>query len=251
MGRGSGKQAKRYDRELYERLLAAYRENPGNHTAAGRVAGCDRRTARAIWEKGWRKVDSAPPISSLIGDEQEIARAHRVEPTPAVLDDHIRRIEKERELAAQDEKKRAVQDAAQTRVQEGQLIGAMRGILGRNMAAIASMQPGIVELGKAVNDRILQKVRDGKIDEDKATSLVRKVAAAMRDTANSLQAVLESERLYMGEPTAILGLADQFDGAPTEDCVKEIERAHRAVQRAKARGFIPSEAPTNGDGTVH
>jgi hypothetical protein len=57
-------------RDVYARLLAAYRVKPGKHAQAARLAGCSTNTAQKAWEKGLK----GPPGAEVPIREQLAAR---------------------------------------------------------------------------------------------------------------------------------------------------------------------------------
>jgi hypothetical protein len=68
----------RRDRALWDLLVEAFRERPGNFSHAARHAGTTRRAAKHAWEFGWAKVSWARPIKSVVheeGDEAQLAAA--------------------------------------------------------------------------------------------------------------------------------------------------------------------------------
>ena len=61
---------------VYNRLILAYREKPGEHKHAALKSGLNWRTARRGWEIGWApRIPWAPCIKTIIETEQTEARA--------------------------------------------------------------------------------------------------------------------------------------------------------------------------------
>ena len=84
--------------DLHQRLLAAFREHPGDHTAVRRIIGVDARTARRGWERGW-PGRNWPAIKPIVEREQEERRARLAGRAPAMLADAELQAEREVMLA--------------------------------------------------------------------------------------------------------------------------------------------------------
>ena len=84
----------RLSRETYEKLVKAFREQPGNVSHAIRAAKVGPRTARRAWMRGWDAPSWARPIQDVFAQEQIQARASlerkRAEKGARIRDDRER-----------------------------------------------------------------------------------------------------------------------------------------------------------------
>ena len=55
-------------------------------------------------------------------------------------------------------------------------------------------------------------------------------------------AVIESERLVLGEPTQILGVVHRLEDITQEEADKRMQAAMRALERAKSQGLFANPA---------
>jgi hypothetical protein len=110
-------------RELYDRLLEAFRERPGNPTYAARQAGVSWKTANTAWERGWDGIVWARPLMARIADEGDEAEIQ----ASAARNDRER--ERKVRLEAQDaDRERARQDRVKSLAEDNTLLlSATRG----------------------------------------------------------------------------------------------------------------------------
>ena len=244
--------------QFYDALVDAYRKHPGNHSGASRAVGCNRRTAKRGWEQGWSTFEWARPINEVIRDEQELARIHierqsRLEmerqemlndPTPI---GDVARERRDAHLTAQLDRAKARDAAVKSRAEEGQMVAGARKSVMQGLGGLLRIGEGVQILADRCNDELKKLAKDPK-DFKLASSLatIRKYALAIRDINSAAQTAVELERLYLGEPTEILGVQlGSFDDAPMEDVLREIEKGAEAIKEARAQGIIPDA----GDGT--
>ena len=206
-------------RELYAKLLAGFRDAPGNATHAAKVADCDRRMAKRGWEMGWPVLPWAEPIRKVIDRErieaQEKARAEEVE--------RARQAAKVRDDARS--------DALKTHDEEGRLVKVARVNVIQLLAASARIGPALQVLG----ERVKQAIEGNALSTTEAASLLRSLTTTATQTVRAGQMALELERLHRGDPTQIIGV--QPVEMSTEDAVQEIEAAQQALARFKRRGL--------------
>jgi len=210
-------------REFYDNLLKAFRDAPGNGAHAARKAGCDQRTAKRAWEKGWSPgIPWARPIKHLIEEEREEARAAQ------------RRLEERKDAEAAEERGKAREDAVQSLVQEGQMIRLGRSNALGALASIAQMLPAMRVVGEKMRDKILA---GEEIDLKMGMRLHRDFGMTVRNLATAAQILVESERQHKGEPSAVIGV--QMDGEITVDeALREMAEVSELYELAKRRGLI-------------
>ena len=204
--------------DLYDSLVLAYREKPGNHSNAGRVAGCDRRMAKRAWDSGWTRLPWAKPIQALLRDEQIRARA-------AIQKDRREEYMREEQLRAD-----AAAEAADARAQEGKLVKTSRGsalaLLGQTVRALRAAQPFIRSLENA-------GANAADMPPEQALRILDRIS---RMTANAIQVskdVMKLERMHLGEPDKVIGV--KLQGVETSDLLGELRAIETVLQRAEAK----------------
>ncbi len=136
-----------HTKDLWESILRAYREHPGNHQAAARKAGVSRRAAKRAWEKGWTMPKlaegSSPwnwggPIKLKVTEEQESMRHAREEKV---------RQRRELEEAAFQARRRAAEEATD---EEAKLLTTVR----KDVLSTALVVWGMMPAAKAAAELI-------------------------------------------------------------------------------------------------
>jgi len=176
-------------RELYDMLLTAYRESPGNASNAARYAGVGRRFARRAWDTGWEKHPWARPIMDVITDEQSESRAMR----------GAERLAEYRDAAKMRDMART--DAIEQRAAESRTLkmarGASMALLNATLNALRAAQP--------LSERMAEMNTDD-VDPKTVIQLVERVARLTGTATQTAHAVMRMERLHMGEPETIVGV---------------------------------------------
>lgn len=197
-----------YTRELYAALLKGFRESPGNGSAASRHAGCDPRTARRAWEKGWPKLHWARPIQKVV--EAELADEHRR--NAAILQEKVDHdaIARERARAELDEAREA----------ERQMLRLARQNVVGCLAVSAKLTPAMLKLADLVVSQA------GSVSSpDKAMTLLGKHSGLMHRAANAADQIVKLSRLDRGETTERLGLGLAEEELTYEEALAELEGA--------------------------
>jgi hypothetical protein len=210
-------------RELYDALVAGFRETPGNASHAARVAGCDRRTAARGWTEGWcRQWSWARPINAVLREEQLAARAKAAEAEQAA--------ERQRAEQAEKARTRAIEAAAE---EEQVLRVARKDVLGV-LVVCAELQPAMRKLGQ----KVATMVDQDKVTPKEAMVLLTRYSQVIQRATLAGDQVIKLSRLDRGEPTAI---EQRIEAEYTpEEAADEIARAHAALERAKKRGLVPA-----------
>lgn len=232
--------AKRVDQETFDKLLEAYRADPGNHSAAARHASVTRRTAKVAWSTGYPdRPWGQKSIQDLIADDRELARA-RLE-----LQDEKEMLEEERQaLEAEREREAARQHAIKAREQEGQLIsaaraGALLGLMGAVKAA-PGLQKAMVKLGAEL-ERIAEGGPITNKEMGQLSSIMRRYSSTLRELNAAGQISMEMERLFLGEPSSIVQVQTDLDQMPLQDLVKMAGYQDSLLKRAQDRGLVVLE----------
>ena len=224
-------------RSDYEALLHAFHECPGNLTGASRATGMHRKTCRRGWEIGWPER-GWPACKQVIADEQAEVRARLEE----VAERERRASERERRLRTTDQGEKARLDAMARREQWAESCKGAR-------ANAQLMLVTINQLLKAAQAKA-GIVREGLAQADLSpltwVKLMRDLVAAGRQVGEALHLTLQTEHLALGQPTAILGVGPVE--IPLDQAEAEIQAAHAALARARARRALPPAAGVGREG---
>jgi hypothetical protein len=206
---------------LYDALLTAYRERPGNHSNAARVGGCDRRMSKRAWGEGWEKAPWAVPIKVVLERESTEARAARAK---ARTEEYVE-YESRRELARQ--------DAIQSRMEEGEIVQMARGsaheLLASTFKLIQNSQKLTEHLAKELNGT------EG-VTAARALMTLDRLSRFAGQAVATAQQVMRMERLHMGEPEAIL--ATKADNISDSDLLAELREIEATL---KTSGVLSME----------
>jgi hypothetical protein len=236
----------RVDQETWDKLVAAYREDPGNYSHAARACLVQRKTARRAYEVGYPdRPWGAKSIRQLLFEEQELARSRLqlVEDQAQLEDDRL-------VLEAERNREAARQHALRAKEQEATLVAGSRAAAMRGLAAVMEAAPGI----KAACVRLtaeLEKLslHDGDLSPKQlgaVSSITRRFSSTLRELVQAGQMAMEMERLYLGQPTEIVGVQTALDELPISDLVRMAGYQDEVLQRAAARGVVRLPPATNG-----
>lgn len=202
--------------ELYDGLLIAYREAPGNAAFAAREAGCSRDVAKKAWEKGWPRIEYAKPIREVLRSEINAAKAERLK---------LRQAEDKRQ---EDARAKAHEDSIYTLREEAVASQAAR----RNALGISSNLSKLIAGLAPLTDRLIASLKDDKMSEKTAMRLISDITFAVRQGNEAIRIALDIERRRLGEPTQILGLAHSEE-LTTDEAVAELMSLQRTLVRAQ------------------
>lgn len=217
-------------RELYDALVAGFREAPGNYAFAARKAGCESRMAKRGWHIGWTdQLVWAVAISQVLQQEKEEAR--------------VRMMQEQEKLNAQAaaERQKARNEAIEGYAQEGQAIRVLRGASLQLSVAMVKLAPAVdacaTELKRVLLD-IAQKSQAGtgtQMDPSEMTKTLAIVGRTMKYAAEVSQQVMEMERLHLGEPQKVIGVdVKEAEQWTVEEALREIDEASEDATRIKA-----------------
>lgn len=219
----------KYNRATYEKILAAFREHPGNYMGAAKVAGVDRRMAKRAYLTGWPPRNWARPIHEVLAEEQAKAKVAIAE-----------RLKREREVAdAEAEKSRSA--AIEVAQIETQILQGAR----RNVAAVfglsAKLVPAMDGLVSYVRELIIDKATNqvkpaadlekAGINPDRALRLISAHSLILQRAFNVGFDVIQLRRLNEGLPGAIVGLTPVEMTA--EQAADELENQEEALRLIK------------------
>lgn len=229
--------SRRLDEAIWNKVLEAYRLDPGNHSAASKHALISRKSAAQLWDRGYpRQPWGQKPIKQLIQEDIEIARAraqHEVEREELQEDQAALEAERDREAVRQ--------HAVQARKEEAVLVVLARQASVRALAAAASTAEGLKAIMTRIGKEFELIAGAGPMTKKEIldmSNVARRYSATLREIVTSGQMAMEMERLYMGEPTEIIGVTTELDQLPMQELVKMAGYQDQVLQRAAARGLV-------------
>lgn len=219
------------NRVRYDKIVCAFRDEPGNFRQAAVKSGVDWRTARKGWIKGWPAL-GFPPIKQVILDEQMASRSE--------AEREKRRAQREEaELALEREveiKDRARADAVSARKAEAELVRANRG----NTIALVSITGRVLQGALKGAEALEKAFADGQDIDGKRLSvaqritLIDKLARTVERASRAARDTMAMERTLLGEPTEIIGIAD-MEYMDDDDAYREIDQFTEAATRVRKR----------------
>ena len=212
------------DKVFVDKLTDGFARNPGNASAAARFAGCDHRTARRGWAVGWPK-QGFRPLSVVIEERQNAARALALQRT---ADERAAD-----QQAAQGLAEKARLDMAKEREAEGHIARTAR----NNALAALATSSNLLKVGFKISQDLTADDLANLPPKDRVRAL-KVIAEFNREAVAAADAAVKVERLIMGEPDSIVRHEHVHEAASPKDMEATIERANRALARAKARGTI-------------
>ncbi|OHD23812.1 MAG: hypothetical protein A2Y38_17130 [Spirochaetes bacterium GWB1_59_5] len=227
-------------RQMFDKLVEAYREAPGQHKFAGRNAGVFHTTAKKAWDDGWPTFSwGTVPIKEIIRQEQTIARARAAEIDAArqeaakrnAADAAVRGQELAVQVAVDREKVR--QDAIKSRTEEAQAVRLARGNSISTMASLNRLLRSTGELVKGAEKRISE---NKDMTPLQVVKFAKDVSQAVKQTAEATHTAMQMERLLLGDNNGAMNDLP-IDMSP-EEAANEIKAAQAALTRAEALGLL-------------
>jgi hypothetical protein len=214
--------------EQYYALVEAFRKHPAQVKRAANAAGIQYRTARKYWDHGgW--CPEMKPIRDVLERERLHARATLLEQgglDPAIIAEKAR-----------------LQSIA-AKVAEGQMIEHARGTAASVLGSFLRMAPGIQALADRINEELEKLAKEEKVNAPYLLGIVRRYIGAFRDLTSASKDIVEMERSHLGEPSKVIGLQlQEVDDMSLEDCMKEVEAAQAAIERARADALDKIDEP--------
>lgn len=213
--------------EAYAKLLQAYREEPGNHTRAGKAAGVSPSTAKKYLERGGGGYN---PIASELLREQQEARAVR-QRNRQIYEDAI--LERNAEMAQA--MAGASKDSAKTLQAEGVLLVDSRAQT--HHADVAIIAP-LLSAGTQLSARLAEYLQtaeigtgEGQLHPDDAMSAVKDLVVLVGQQSLTKQRLIRAERDRLGDPREWIGDSDELQdlSQDRESAVKEAKSAAKAL----------------------
>lgn len=217
--------------DYYDSIVDAFREDPGNYSAAAKRAGIGRNTAKRAWNDGWPDK-GFPPVEKTLELEQLEARKDRAAADEARIDE----LREDQTVTDAAIRAKARRDAIRARGEEGRMVKAAR------VSAINLLESA-QKITASINDiapKVAQAVREIELEGatvkeiDAIGRILWRLSISTRAGAATAWNILQAERLLLGQPTDIIGITD-MDNLDEADAMKELEEAAKALERVKRR----------------
>ena len=206
-------------RSLYDKLVDAYREAPGNASHAGRLSGVDRRTAQRAWERGWPAYPWARPIKTVLADEDRLARVRAAE------------IEARAKSTEDADREKERKEAIEARATELSMLKAARHNVMVGLGAAASLTPSIQLLAKHVADKIQAGLAN--VDIKEALIILREHSKLVHRAVFAVDQLVALGRLERGQSTVNVGVAPAAD-LTYEQALEELEGTAELLEVVRA-----------------
>ena len=241
---------KEITQDIYEDLVEAFRDAPGLYGKVSEEVGVAFRTAQRAWLRGWSNKPWGRPIQEVIAGAQLVTRAEMLEAQKQAAKTIKRAVAAEVAASTPEAVKATVSeaksivksahhDAEQSRLEEARMVRATRQTGMAALAAIGKLLPGMVKIGEAASKQLVDLADGGKVSPKAVLNMMRSFASSYAAITAANQTVMEMERLYMGQPGAILGVqVDDINSMSLEDCLREHDAFERALERAKRGGHL-------------
>lgn len=224
--------ARRIDQDLFDDLVEAFRETPGNFNAVSKAVGVSWRTAKKAWLKGWPAREFGP-VSKVIELEELEARANRAEADERKLAE-LKEDEAVNDAAIRAQARR---DAIAARSEESTMVKAARLSAINLLDTSRKLGDGIRDLAPKLRDAIkrIEFAEETDLDDiERVAKLLWRLSISTRAGASTAWTILQAERLLLGQPTDIIGLTD-LDNMDEREAMKELEEAAKSFERIKER----------------
>lgn len=238
----------RVDERVWQKLVNAFRDDPGNFRGASRIAKVDRQTARRAWCIGNPKMNRKP-IQELLRLEEDERQALVKARSEAV------RTETEAFAAAlrKDVRDQALEEYERT----SQYLKAAAMTATNTLVATHRLQPVVHELsGLAARlvEQVHAEVTRGELSAAQSLVMLEKIAGFMKSVAATSSSatmqgakVVELSRQRNGEMVNVVdtkaALAEPFDAAEAKRLAEELAAAALDAEGGPVLSVLPG-----GDG---
>lgn len=205
---------KAISRELYEQMLEAFREEPGNVGYVAKKCDVEYRTAAKCWKVGWESKYFDPAKDKI---EQELIAEQLA--TRARLANSIK----------SDTKSEVVrQDAVEIRTHETKMVRGAR----ENCIALMACSQKLLGGAFQLSARLGELLRNEQLGVKDGIAVLATIGKLIKDGNESAKLSLVLERLLVGAPTEIIGLTN----ITVQEAESECRRALATIEMAKSMG---------------
>lgn len=219
-------------RETYENILFEYRKTPDQPYAVARRCGVDVGTVKRAYDFGWPPTKSRsvafPPIKEVFEREKQKARSSLFEDQQAKRD------------AAAKERQQAIEQQAQARKAEGQMVIAVRQASLNALVYANKLTSAADKLATHVRTQVELKLAD--VDDPMSPSaglhLLREIVGLQARANGLAREAMEMERLHLGAPTNVVGVISNQTEMTVEELATRVSMATNALEGARRSGGL-------------
>lgn len=218
--------------EAWHKLLAAFREKPGNYRHAAIAAKIDQRTAKKGWLEGWPHFKRAP-ISQILQREAE-ENAQKAAIIKSETEAFAAALRGDARTEALDQYQRTARMVKAATITANNALSAV-GKLNQVASDLAEMAPQLVaKIRDAVNRDELDPVQ-ALIALEKISGFAHKVTATSNAATSQGAKAVEVERLMKGDATSIIGVKETLaEPVSAEEAKRLAAELAEAAQEAEA-----------------
>lgn len=208
---------------LFEKMVNAFRESPGNYAHAIRMTGVGIDLVRRAWNRGWPHVRNGQSVQDVFRDEEIKARANILAEQAA------------RRASAEKDREDAKKQAIESRKVEGQMVALSRAGTVNGLAVVNGLLPQAKKLADMVK-RELEVHTTNKTDmpPERAISLLGKIIELQVRLNGAAHESMQMERLYLGKPEQMIGIVvEDAEEMPMEELEVKLKAAQQAFEATK------------------
>jgi hypothetical protein len=224
--------------EVFDRLVQAFRESPGNIEHARRAAQCGRKLAERAWEKGWPNFRNGVSVQDIFREEQQAARAKLLAEAAA------------KTAMAEKEREEARKQAIEARKQEGQLVTMARQSCLQAMVVVGTCITAGKTLAMSLKKHIDEEAKKPdtipdphdptktipnpyRLPMSQAIYMLGRIADITGRLNAAAHLAMQMERLHLGQPNEIIGITTGKEDITLEEAELRIRAAEQALVDAK------------------
>lgn len=211
------------DREMYDKMIVAFREFGQNYAKVSRVVGLGSRTVKKAWEEGWPKKNFKP-IKESIADDQLAARSSIEQAQQMAIDEREKMLNEARD------------NAIRSRKQEGQMTQMTRGgainVLAMALKLLKASGPLVREIEEEILSELAKPKEERSLDVKGMMDMLERISRYTHQGSTLADVAMRLERLYLGAPETILGV--QVEEMTPQQAMVELREAEAALARFDA-----------------
>lgn len=216
-------------KDVYDKLIAFYREHPGQTDKAAKACGCSYNAAKRMWDGPPKLLAPwAVPAQTLFAQEAAAVQRLAAEDAARARADadakEEARLGREREAKQWDEN----------------IMRLARNDVMRGLGNAAKLVDGMDKLAERVGDQLKRGV-DNKgnpleIAPLAALQILQRYSQSVRSLADAASSLVAIERVRAGLPSQVIGHVDLTE-ITVEDAERELRILQDSVARAKRLGL--------------
>lgn len=209
-----------YTQVLYNSLVDAFREKPGNATFAASQSGCERRLAMRAWNIGWPSKAWGTPIKQYLEQEKEMIRAERQK----IIEQQSKQDQQQQEKSREDAVRAQAQEAVACQ------IGRVNAIQLASM--VQAISAGLLTLARRMKEQL---ETDKTMTAAQAMKFMQAGAYVARQSQESIRLCLQIERIRVGAPQDMF--KEKSIDMSEEEMYSEMVGIQRTLERKERQDF--------------